>query len=154
MLELVVSVCLLEDHSRCKEVSLTYMAESTTPMQCMMMSPAEIAQSIFDGKLRPRVAEVKRVAGALIEKLIPEKTSKPAKKGGKKSAGKDKAKKGDSKKAARKLAKMRFWCPPSTKRSFGDSASCGITMMMASLGRLVSAMRSRRALPMALDVKY
>ncbi|MCC7250670.1 hypothetical protein [Hyphomicrobium sp.] len=44
MLELVVSVCLLEDHSRCKEVSLTYMGESTTPMMCMMMSPAEIAK--------------------------------------------------------------------------------------------------------------
>jgi len=44
MLELIVSVCLLEDHSRCKDVSLTYMAESTTPMQCMMMSPGEIAK--------------------------------------------------------------------------------------------------------------
>jgi hypothetical protein len=44
MLELVVTVCLLEDHSRCKEVSLTYMAESTTPMQCMMLSPVEIAK--------------------------------------------------------------------------------------------------------------
>lgn len=44
MLELVVSVCLLEDHSRCKEVSLTYMTENTTPMQCMMMSPVEIAK--------------------------------------------------------------------------------------------------------------
>ena len=44
MLELVVSVCLLEDHSRCKDVSLTYMAESMTPMQCMMASPSEIAK--------------------------------------------------------------------------------------------------------------
>ncbi|HEX2840282.1 hypothetical protein [Hyphomicrobium sp.] len=44
MLELIVSVCLLEDHARCKDVSLTYMAESVTPMQCMMQSPAEIAK--------------------------------------------------------------------------------------------------------------
>lgn len=71
------------------------------------MSPAEIAQAIIDGKLRPRVAEVKRLAEALIEKLLPEKTSKPAKKDGKKSAGgKGKGKKADSKKAARKLAKI------------------------------------------------
>jgi hypothetical protein len=44
MLELILTTCLLEDHSRCKDVSLTYMSESTTPMQCMMMSPAEIAK--------------------------------------------------------------------------------------------------------------
>ncbi len=29
---------------RCKDVSLTYMAESMTPMQCMMASPSEIAK--------------------------------------------------------------------------------------------------------------
>lgn len=44
MLELVISVCLLEDHSRCKDVSLTYMAESMTPMQCMMASQPEISK--------------------------------------------------------------------------------------------------------------
>lgn len=44
MLELIVSVCLLEDHTRCKDISLVFMAESTTPMQCMMMSPVEIAR--------------------------------------------------------------------------------------------------------------
>jgi hypothetical protein len=44
MLELAIVACLLEDHSRCKEVSLTYMAESVTPMQCMMQSASEIAK--------------------------------------------------------------------------------------------------------------
>lgn len=44
MLELVISACLLDDDSRCKEVSLTSMGESVTPMMCMMMSPAEIAK--------------------------------------------------------------------------------------------------------------
>lgn len=44
MFELIVSVCLLEDHSRCKEVSLSIMAENATPKQCMMMSPAEISK--------------------------------------------------------------------------------------------------------------
>lgn len=44
MLELVVSVCLLANPSQCKEVSLVYLAEGTTPMQCMMASPTEIAR--------------------------------------------------------------------------------------------------------------
>jgi hypothetical protein len=44
MIELVVSVCLVADISRCKDVSLTYSAEELTPYQCMMGSPAEIAK--------------------------------------------------------------------------------------------------------------
>lgn len=44
MLELVISACLLDDQSLCKEVSLTHMGESVTPMMCLMMSPAEIAK--------------------------------------------------------------------------------------------------------------
>jgi len=44
MLELVVSVCLADDLSRCKDVSLVYMAEAVTPIQCMMMSQIEIAK--------------------------------------------------------------------------------------------------------------
>lgn len=44
MLELVISVCLLEDPNRCKDVSLTYMADGAGPFQCMMMSPVEIAK--------------------------------------------------------------------------------------------------------------
>jgi hypothetical protein len=44
MLELVVSVCLIQDPSRCKDVSLVYSAEMTTPMQCMMGAQPEIAK--------------------------------------------------------------------------------------------------------------
>ncbi len=44
MIELIVSVCLMDDPSRCKEISLTYSAENLTPMQCLMMSPPEIAK--------------------------------------------------------------------------------------------------------------
>lgn len=44
MLELVISVCLFEEPTRCKDVSLNYMANGMSPRQCMMMSPAEIAK--------------------------------------------------------------------------------------------------------------
>jgi hypothetical protein len=44
MIELVVSVCLLDDPSQCKDISLVYSAEGVTPSQCLMMSPAEIAK--------------------------------------------------------------------------------------------------------------
>lgn len=44
MLELVLSVCLIDDPARCKDVSLVYSSENLTPMQCMMMSQAEIAK--------------------------------------------------------------------------------------------------------------
>jgi hypothetical protein len=44
MIELIVSVCLIDDPSRCKEVSLTYSADDMTPMRCLMMSPSEIAK--------------------------------------------------------------------------------------------------------------
>ncbi|MGQ0672061.1 MAG: hypothetical protein ACT4N2_04175 [Hyphomicrobium sp.] len=43
MLELVISVCLTAEPARCKDVSLTYIAE-TSPMQCMMGAPPEIAK--------------------------------------------------------------------------------------------------------------
>jgi len=42
MLELVVTVCLMEEVTRCKDVKLTLM--EGTPMQCMMSSPVEIAK--------------------------------------------------------------------------------------------------------------
>ena len=45
MLELVVSVCLLEDNYRCKDVSLTYKADSVTPKQSMKKSPDQNAKS-------------------------------------------------------------------------------------------------------------
>ncbi len=44
MLELVLLTCLMDDPNRCREVSLTYMAEGLSPMQCIMMAPVEIAK--------------------------------------------------------------------------------------------------------------
>lgn len=44
MLELIDSVCLLGDPGRCKEVALNFAAEETTPHQCLMMAPPEIAK--------------------------------------------------------------------------------------------------------------
>ncbi|MDX2307322.1 MAG: hypothetical protein NW216_03690 [Hyphomicrobium sp.] len=46
MLELLVSVCLVNEPSRCREVSLAYAEEGLTPMQCMMGAQAEIAKWI------------------------------------------------------------------------------------------------------------
>ena len=42
MLELVISVCLVADPIRCKDVSLTN--TEGTPMACMMAAPIEIAR--------------------------------------------------------------------------------------------------------------
>lgn len=44
MIELVVAVCLIEDPLRCKDIHLTYMAESVTPMQCMLQGQSEAAK--------------------------------------------------------------------------------------------------------------
>lgn len=44
MLELVISVCLLSDPTRCKDVSLTYFNDGASPMQCMMKSQIEISK--------------------------------------------------------------------------------------------------------------
>lgn len=46
MLELIVSVCLIETPSRCKDVALTYNMESLTMMQCVMGAQPEIAKWI------------------------------------------------------------------------------------------------------------
>jgi len=46
MLELVISVCLVNDPSRCKEVRLNFAEENVTPQQCMMGSQLEIAKWI------------------------------------------------------------------------------------------------------------
>ena len=46
MLELMVSVCLISDPARCKDVALTYSAENLTPMQCVMGAQPEIAKWI------------------------------------------------------------------------------------------------------------
>jgi len=44
MLEIYVTVCLLAEPKRCKEVALTYLEDSVTAMQCHMGSLAEIAK--------------------------------------------------------------------------------------------------------------
>lgn len=44
MIELAILACLLDNPTKCKDVSLLYMAESVTPMQCMAASQAEIAK--------------------------------------------------------------------------------------------------------------
>ena len=46
MLELLVSVCLMDNPERCKDVSLAYVEEQLTPMQCMMGAQSEIAKWI------------------------------------------------------------------------------------------------------------
>lgn len=44
MLELIVSVCLLDDPNRCKDVNLVFSDENVTQMQCMMGAAPEIAK--------------------------------------------------------------------------------------------------------------
>jgi len=44
MLELLISVCLIDSPTRCKDVALSYAAESLTPFQCMMGAQPEIAK--------------------------------------------------------------------------------------------------------------
>jgi hypothetical protein len=51
MIELAIVACLLDQPGRCKDVSLVYMADAVTPMQCMMASGAEIAKW---GAVNPR----------------------------------------------------------------------------------------------------
>lgn len=44
MLEIALTVCLLTQPERCKDVSLTYSAEAVTPMQLMASAQPEIAR--------------------------------------------------------------------------------------------------------------
>jgi hypothetical protein len=44
MIEIVLSVCMIDAPERCKDVRLSYMADSVTPQQCMMYGQAEIAK--------------------------------------------------------------------------------------------------------------
>lgn len=46
MIALVMSVCLIGEPSRCKEVSLTFDADNATPMQCNLFGQPEIAKWI------------------------------------------------------------------------------------------------------------
>ncbi len=36
MIEVVAMVCFIQDPTKCKEVHLSFAAESVTPQQCMM----------------------------------------------------------------------------------------------------------------------
>ncbi len=44
MIELVLSVCLVGQPNVCKDVRLTYVAASVTPLQCLMGSQPQIAR--------------------------------------------------------------------------------------------------------------
>jgi len=44
MIELVLSVCLIQAPATCKDVKLSYMADRVTPQQCMMYGQSEIAK--------------------------------------------------------------------------------------------------------------
>ena len=48
VIELLLAVCLIDNPATCKNVSLTYLAEALTPMQCMMRAEPEIAKWITD----------------------------------------------------------------------------------------------------------
>ncbi len=44
MIELVFSACLIASPASCKDVHLTYMAETVTPVQCMLYGQPQMAQ--------------------------------------------------------------------------------------------------------------
>lgn len=44
MIEIVLSVCMIGEPARCKDVRLSYLADSVTPHQCMLYGQAEIAK--------------------------------------------------------------------------------------------------------------
>ena len=44
MIEILVSVCMVNDPAQCKDVHLNFMAESVTPMECMVLGQVEIAK--------------------------------------------------------------------------------------------------------------
>jgi len=44
MIEIVLSVCMIDTPDRCKDVRLSYMAETVTPFECMMYGQSEIAK--------------------------------------------------------------------------------------------------------------
>lgn len=45
MIEILLSVCMVSDPQQCKDVHLTYTADSVTPHQCMMFGQAEIGRA-------------------------------------------------------------------------------------------------------------
>jgi len=44
MIEIVVSVCLVQEPGQCKDVTLNFMAENVTPRECMFVGQTEIAK--------------------------------------------------------------------------------------------------------------
>lgn len=46
MIEIVFSACLIAFPASCKDIHLTYMAESVTPMQCMQYGQPHMAEWI------------------------------------------------------------------------------------------------------------
>ena len=53
MLELILSLCLLDNPAKCREEAVTFSTESVTPLQCLMGAQPVIAQHM---ELRPRWA--------------------------------------------------------------------------------------------------
>lgn len=48
MIELVFAVCLINQPSNCKDVTLNFEGESVTPQQCMMNGQLEMAKWVGD----------------------------------------------------------------------------------------------------------
>lgn len=46
MIELVMSVCLIAEPQRCKDVTLNFEADNETPMQCNLFGQPEMAKWI------------------------------------------------------------------------------------------------------------
>ncbi len=44
MIVIVLSVCMIQDAGKCKDINLNFMAEHVTPQQCMMYGQSEIAK--------------------------------------------------------------------------------------------------------------
>lgn len=44
MIELIVSVCMIDDPSKCKDVRLNFMAEAVSVHECMLYGQVEIAK--------------------------------------------------------------------------------------------------------------
>jgi len=44
MIEVVAMVCFISDPNKCKDVHLSFVAQSITPQQCMMYGQMELAK--------------------------------------------------------------------------------------------------------------
>ncbi len=44
MIEIIVSVCLIQNPTACKDVNLNFMADHVTMRQCMLFGQSEIAK--------------------------------------------------------------------------------------------------------------